>query len=111
MRAAYIEQTGPIEAIKVGELPRPVPGPGQVLVKVGAVALNPIDLYVRSGLIAMPMAFPYIIGCDLAGTVEQVAFDVGERVKRGQVIARLTSTTFDHALGIAAAGKLARHGT
>ncbi len=61
MRAAYIEQTGPPEAIKVGDLPRPKPGPGQVLVKVGATALNPIDLYIRSGFIPMPLAFPYII--------------------------------------------------
>jgi len=85
MRAAYIEQTGPIEAIKVGELPRPVPGPGQVLVKVGAVALSPIDLYLRSGFIAMPMSFPYILGCDLAGTVEHAdpgstRFRAGDRV-------------------------------
>ena len=72
MRAAFIEQTGPPEAIRVGELPKPEPGPGQVLVRVGATALNPIDLYLRSGLVAMPMAFPYIIGCDLAGTVEAV---------------------------------------
>lgn len=72
MRAAYIEQTGPIENIHVGELPRPVPGPGQALVKVHAVSLNPIDLYIRSGAVAMPMAFPYVIGCDLAGTVESV---------------------------------------
>ena len=72
MRAAYIEQTGPPEVIKVGDLPRPEPGPGQVLVRVRAVALNPIDLYIRSGLVAMPLAFPYIIGCDLAGTVEKV---------------------------------------
>lgn len=85
MRAAYIEQTGPPEVIQVGERPRPEPGPGQVLVKVGAAALNPIDLYLRSGLIAMPMAFPYILGCDLAGTVEEVGsgssrFRVGQRV-------------------------------
>ena len=85
MRAAYIEQTGPPEAIKVGELPRPKPGPGQVLVKVGATALNPIDLYVRSGFIPMPLSFPYIIGCDLAGTVEEVGpgatrFKPGDRV-------------------------------
>ena len=85
MRAAYIEQTGPPEVIRVGDLPRPEPGPGQVLVKVGASALNPIDLYLRSGLIAMPMSFPYIIGCDLAGTVEQVGpgtsrYRVGDRV-------------------------------
>ena len=71
--------------IKVGDLPRPEPGPGQVLVRVHAVALNPIDLYIRSGLVAMPLAFPYVIGCDLAGTVEQLGpgctrFKVGDRV-------------------------------
>jgi NADPH:quinone reductase len=85
MRAAFIEQTGPPEVIRVGELPKPEPGPGQVLVRVRATALNPIDLYLRSGLIAMPMAFPYIIGCDLAGTVEAVGpqvgrFQTGDRV-------------------------------
>jgi NADPH2:quinone reductase len=85
MKAAYIEQTGPPENIKVGDLPRPEPGPGQVLVKVRAVALNPLDLYIRSGMVAFPLAFPYIIACDLAGTVEQVGPDckrlkVGDRV-------------------------------
>ena len=85
MKAAYIEQTGPLENIKVGDLPRPEPGPGQVLVKVRAVSLNPIDLYIRSGMVAFPLAFPYIIACDLAGTVEQVGPDckrlkVGDRV-------------------------------
>lgn len=85
MRAAYIEQTGPPEAIQVGDLPEPVPGPGQVLVRVRATALNPIDLYVRSGLVAMPMAFPYVIGADLAGTVAAVGsgakrLSVGDRV-------------------------------
>jgi NADPH2:quinone reductase len=85
MRAAYIVQTGPPEAIQVGELPQPSPGPGQVLVRVAATALNPIDLYVRSGFIAMPLSFPYIIACDLAGTVEAVGpgasrFKPGDRV-------------------------------
>jgi NADPH2:quinone reductase len=85
MRAAYIESTGPADAIRVGELPTPGPGPGEVLVRVGATALNPIDLYLRSGAIAMPMSFPYVIGCDLAGTVERLGpgthrFRVGDRV-------------------------------
>ncbi len=80
-----IEQTGPPEVIKVGELPRPVAGPGQVLLRVHAVALNPIDLYIRSGLVAMPLSFPYIIGCDVAGTVEETGagctrFQNGDRV-------------------------------
>jgi NADPH:quinone reductase len=85
MKAAYIEQTGPPENIKVGELRTPEPGPDQVLVRVHSVALNPIDLYIRSGLVAFPLSFPYIIGCDLAGTVERVGpgchrFKVGDRV-------------------------------
>jgi NADPH:quinone reductase len=85
MRAAFIEQTGPVEVIRVGELPKPEAGPGQVLVKVGATALNPMDLYLRSGLVAMPMSFPYVIGFDLAGTVEAVGpgsnrFKPGDRV-------------------------------
>ncbi len=85
MKAAYIEQTGPPEAIKVGDLPTPKPGPAQVLVRVHATSINPIDLYLRSGMVAMPMAFPYIIGSDLAGTVEALGpgagrFKVGDRV-------------------------------
>src|SRR3954451_3804858 len=85
MKAAYIEQTGPPENIKVGELPEPTPGPGQVLVRVHAVSLNPIDLYIRSGMVAFPLAFPYVIGCDVAGTVEALGpsckrLKVGDRV-------------------------------
>ncbi len=82
MRAAFIESTGPPDVIQVGDLPRPEPGPGQALVRVRAVALNPIDLNLRSGLVAMPMTFPYVIGCDLAGTVESVGPGTS-RVKPG----------------------------
>ena len=85
MKAAFVEQTGPAESIRVGDLPQPVPGPGEVLVKVRAAALNPIDLYVRAGTIPMPLAFPFVSGADLAGTVEAVGpgadrFRVGDRV-------------------------------
>jgi NADPH2:quinone reductase len=83
MRAAYINATGPVENIRVDELPKAEPKPGQVLVKVGAVSLNPINLYVRSGLVAMPMAFPYVIGSDLAGTVEAVGPGGQTRLKPG----------------------------
>jgi NADPH:quinone reductase len=53
--------------------------------RMHAVALNPIDLYIRSGLVAMPLSFPYIIGCDVAGTVEETGagctrFQKGDRV-------------------------------
>lgn len=85
MKAAYIEQTGPAELIRYGDLPDPVPGPGEVLVKVAAVALNPIDTYVRGGLVAAKLPFPFVVGCDLAGTVVGLGpgvtrFKAGDRV-------------------------------
>lgn len=85
MRAAYIQQTGAPAVIQFGELPTPAPAAGEVLVKVGAAAINPIDVYIRSGAISMPLQFPYIPGCDLAGTVVELGsnctrFKVGDRV-------------------------------
>lgn len=72
VKAAYIEKTGPPEVIVYGELPKPTPADRQVLVRVEAVAVNPIDTYLRSGLVAAPLRFPHIIGADLAGVVEAV---------------------------------------
>lgn len=85
MKAAYIEQTGPPENIIYGDLPDPQPQGKQVLVKVGAVAVNPIDTYLRAGLVKMELPMPFIIGCDVAGTVEAVGpevtrFSPGDRV-------------------------------
>ena len=85
MKAAFIRQTGTPDVIEYGDLPTPEPGPGEVLVKVGAVSVNPIDTYIRSGMIKVATSFPYIVGCDLAGTVEKVGsqvtrFKVGDRV-------------------------------
>ncbi len=76
MKAAYIEQPGPPEVIRYGELPTPQPTGSQVLVKVGAVAVNPVDTYIRSGAISGPLPEPFVVGCDLAGTVEAVGPDV-----------------------------------
>ncbi|HXT39443.1 MAG TPA: alcohol dehydrogenase catalytic domain-containing protein, partial [Candidatus Angelobacter sp.] len=85
MKAAYIQQTGPPEKIVYGELAAPKPGATQCLVKVGAVSVNPVDTYIRSGLVQMPLPFPFIVGCDLAGTVVEVGpqvtrFEPGDRV-------------------------------
>src|SRR5262245_39189897 len=85
MKAAFIETTGSPEVIRYGDLPKPVPGQGEVLVKVAAVAVNPIDTYIRSGMVAMQLPKPLVIGCDLAGTVEAVGpgakrFKPGDRV-------------------------------
>ncbi len=85
MRAAYIEETGPPDVIRVGDLPIPEPGPGQALVRIRAVALNPFDLYIRAGTIKAPLTFPHVLACDFAGVVEKVGpgaarFEPGDRV-------------------------------
>jgi NADPH2:quinone reductase len=85
MKAAYIEQTGPPENICFGELPDPEPTGSQVLVKVGAVAVNPIDTYLRNGANYWELPKPFVIGCDLAGEViacgpHASRYRVGDRV-------------------------------
>jgi NADPH2:quinone reductase len=72
MKAAFLETTGAPDVIRFGDLPKPEPRDGEVLVRVAAVAVNPIDLYIRAGSVAMPLPKPFIIGCDLAGKVESV---------------------------------------
>lgn len=76
MKAAYIRQTGSPDVIQFGQLPVPEPTSHQVLVRVEAVSVNPIDTYIRSGAVAMPLPDPFIIGCDLAGVVQRVGAEV-----------------------------------
>ncbi len=85
MKAAFINQTGGPEVITFGDLPTPKPGRRQCLIKVGAVDVNPIDVYVRAGMIPAKLTFPFILGRDLAGTVVEVGSSVkglkpGDRV-------------------------------
>src|SRR4051812_39197504 len=82
MKAAFIHQPGPPESIVFGDLPKPELARHQVLVQVGAVSINPIDTYIRGGLIKANLPQPFILGCDLAGTVEEVGASV-KRFKRG----------------------------
>ena len=65
MKAAYIERVGPPDEIIYGELPRPEPAGHQVLIRTGAVALNPVDTYIRGGLVPMDLPLPFIVGCDV----------------------------------------------
>ena len=85
MRAAFFERTGPAEVVTVGELPTPTPAAGQVRVRVRAAALNPVDAYLRAGLVSMPLSFPFITGSDFAGDIDAIGdgvtdFAVGDRV-------------------------------
>ncbi len=85
MKAAFVKQPGPADTIIYGDLPDPRPAAGEVLVRVKAVAVNPIDTYVRGGMVKADLPSPFIIGCDLAGVVEQCGpgaarFKPGDRV-------------------------------
>ncbi|GIX03843.1 MAG: hypothetical protein KatS3mg113_0849 [Planctomycetaceae bacterium] len=78
MKAAFIRKTGDPSVVEFGDLPEPKVDPNDVLIRVGAVAVNPIDTYIRAGTVNMTAQFPYIIGCDVAGTVVAI----GDEVKR-----------------------------
>lgn len=85
MKAACLTATGGPEVLQYIDVPRPVPGPGQVLVRTAAVSVNPIDTYIRAGNVRFALPSPWIVGCDLAGTVEAVGdgcqrFRPGDRV-------------------------------
>lgn len=85
MKAAYINEIGGPDKIVYGDLPDPLYTLNQCLVKVAAVDVNPIDIYVRSGSVKTKMTMPYILGRDLAGTVvatgeDVTRFKIGDRV-------------------------------
>lgn len=85
MKAAYLDNPGPPDVIRYGDLPDPEPGVGEVRVRVAAVAVNPIDTYIRSGAVTAKLPKPFIPGCDLAGVVDKLGtgvtrFQVGDRV-------------------------------
>jgi NADPH2:quinone reductase len=98
VKAAYITQTGAPEVIRYGDLPAPKPGPAQCLIKVAAVDVNPIDIYIRGGMIPAKLTFPYILGRDLAGSVKEngagvKGFKPGDRVwVAGQGVAERQGT-------------------
>lgn len=85
MIAAYINKPGPFNELIVGEIPTPKPMQDEYLVQIKAIALNPIDIYIRAGTIAMPLPKQFISGCDFAGVIESVGencsrFKEGDRV-------------------------------
>jgi NADPH:quinone reductase-like Zn-dependent oxidoreductase len=87
MKAIVVHQYGGPEVLKFEDYPDPVPGPGEVLVRVAASSVNPIDYKRRAGLTKdfYPMHFPGLIGVDMAGTAVKLGpgvegFAVGDRV-------------------------------
>jgi NADPH:quinone reductase-like Zn-dependent oxidoreductase len=79
MRAALFRRHGGPEVMEVGEVPAPVPGPGEVAVRVTAAALNHIDLWLRGGLPALPVPLPHVAGADACGVVAALGAGVAPR--------------------------------
>ena len=87
MKAIVVHKYGGPEEMKFEDYPDPVPGSGEVLVRIAATSINPFDMVRRSGAArdAAPIKFPGIIGVDVSGTILKVgpgvqAFSVGDRV-------------------------------
>ncbi|HEY1757989.1 MAG TPA: NADP-dependent oxidoreductase [Bryobacteraceae bacterium] len=87
MKAIVVHQYGGPEVLRFEEYPDPVPGQGEVLVRVAAASVNPVDYKRRAGLTKdfYPMQFPGLIGVDMAGTVDTTGpgvedFSVGDQV-------------------------------
>ncbi len=85
MKAVLFREHGGPEKLSYEEVPTPVIGPEEVLVRVKACALNHLDIWIRQGNPAYPMPLPHISGSDIAGVVEDVGshasgVHVGDRV-------------------------------
>jgi NADPH2:quinone reductase len=77
MKAVRVQQFGPPEVMKIEEVDDPRPEQGEVIVRLSAAGINPVDTYIRAGLYAAKPALPYTPGMDGAGIIESV----GEGVK------------------------------
>jgi NADPH:quinone reductase len=84
MKAIRVHEAGGPEKLVYEDVPTPVPGPGQALVRLHAIGLNFIDIYHRTGLYKLPL--PFVPGSEAAGIVEAVGDGVTE-VKPGERVA------------------------
>lgn len=91
MKAQRLHAYGDIDQFKYEEIAEPLPGPAEVLVKVEAASLNPVELYIRQGYLAkiVPLELPAILGLDLAGTVARVGADAAGYLEGDRVIGKL----------------------
>jgi len=82
MRAIQVHEFGAPEVMQITELPDPTPGPGEVVVRIHAIGVNPVDTYIRSGAYPRRPELPYTPGTDAAGVVEAVGKGV-QRLESG----------------------------
>lgn len=107
MAASFIREHGGPETLELGEVERPSPGAGEILVRVGACALNHLDIFVRRGMPGVHLALPHTSGGDIAGWVEAAGDEraaplIGKTVLLDPLVGR-------HALGENLKGGLAEY--
>jgi len=100
MKAIRVHAFGGPEVLQLEEVPKPVAGAGQILVRIHAAGINPVDTYIRSGAYPVKPPLPFTPGNDAAGVVEMVGdgvkgFKPGDRVYVG---GSLTGTYAEYAL-------------
>jgi NADPH:quinone reductase-like Zn-dependent oxidoreductase len=85
MKALYFDRHGELDVVKYGDVPDPEPGPGEVLIRVHACALNFLDIWVRRGWPGLNLEMPHWCGADVAGEIAALGenvtgWQVGQRV-------------------------------
>jgi NADPH:quinone reductase-like Zn-dependent oxidoreductase len=96
MKAIRLHQHGGPEGIRIDELPEPgLPGQGEIKVRVRAMALNHMDIWVRNGMPGVVPALPIVMGCDVAGEVMEMGEGVTEFASGDRVV--LTPMVFCNA--------------
>jgi NADPH:quinone reductase-like Zn-dependent oxidoreductase len=95
MKAIQLLGYGGVDQLRYEDVPTPKPGPDEVLVKVGATSVNPIDWKIRRGDLkdAMRLQFPVILGRDVAGEVIELGANVS-KWKRGQKVMGLVNRSY-----------------
>lgn len=110
MQAIRVHHFGGLDSLIAEDVPRPVPGDGEVLLRVKAAGVGPWDAWIRSGRSVLPQPLPLTLGSDVAGLVESVGpgvtqFSTGDAVF-GATNARFTGGYAEYA--VVSATKLAK---
>jgi NADPH:quinone reductase len=97
MRSILVSEFGAPEVMKLADVPDPVPQSGQVVIRVHAAGVNPVDTYIRTGTHVIKPKLPYIPGFDAAGVIEAVGEGVthlrpGQRVYNAGVVPGMNGT-------------------
>jgi NADPH:quinone reductase-like Zn-dependent oxidoreductase len=85
MKALYFKEHGELDVIQYGDVPDPVAGPDEVVVRVRACALNHLDIWVRKGWPGLKLAMPHWCGADVSGEIAEIGnnvsgWETGQRV-------------------------------